>query len=36
MASATKLLSTLDPRRTADAFRDLLASAGVTIGGDQP
>jgi cyclopropane-fatty-acyl-phospholipid synthase len=37
MVSATqKLLSTLDPRRTADAFRDLLASAGVTIGGDQP
>jgi cyclopropane-fatty-acyl-phospholipid synthase len=37
MASATqKLLSTLDPRRTSDAFRELLASAGITIGGNQP
>ena len=37
MASATqKLLSTLAPGRSADAFRDLLASAGITVGGSQP
>jgi cyclopropane-fatty-acyl-phospholipid synthase len=37
MVSAThKLLSTLDPRRASDAFRDILAAAGVTVGGDQP
>jgi cyclopropane-fatty-acyl-phospholipid synthase len=37
MRSATqKLLSSLDPRRAQDVCRDLLASAGVTVGGDQP
>lgn len=37
MTSATqKLLSSLDPRRAQDVCRDLLASAGVTVGGDQP
>ena len=37
MASATqKLFSSLDPRRAQDVCRDLLASAGVTVGGDQP
>jgi cyclopropane-fatty-acyl-phospholipid synthase len=37
MTSATqKLISSLDPRRAQDVCRDLLASAGVTVGGDQP
>ena len=37
MATATqKLLSSLDPRRAQEVCRDLLASAGVTVGGDQP
>ena len=37
MAHAThKLLSSLDPRRAQDVCRDLLTSAGVTVGGDQP
>src|ERR1041384_1918679 len=37
LASATqKLISTLAPGRSADAFRDLLASAGITVGGSQP
>jgi len=37
MASATqKLFSSLDPRRAQDVCRDLLASAGVTVGGDKP
>jgi cyclopropane-fatty-acyl-phospholipid synthase len=37
VAHAThKLLSSLDPRRAQDVCRDLLASAGVTVGGDQP
>jgi len=31
-----KLLSSLDPRRAQDVCRDLLTSAGVTVGGDQP
>jgi cyclopropane-fatty-acyl-phospholipid synthase len=34
--TARKLLSTLDPRRAQDLFRDVLAQAGVTIGGTQP
>ena len=37
MATATqKLLSSLDPRRAHEVCRDLLASAGITIGGDKP
>jgi cyclopropane-fatty-acyl-phospholipid synthase len=37
MVSTTqKLLSTLDPRRAQDAFRDILAAAGVTVGGPEP
>jgi cyclopropane-fatty-acyl-phospholipid synthase len=37
MATATqKLLSSLDPRRAQEVCRDLLASAGVTVGGDKP
>ena len=37
MASATqKLLSSLDPRRAQDLCRELLASAGVIVGGDHP
>jgi cyclopropane-fatty-acyl-phospholipid synthase len=37
MASPTqKLLSTLAPGRSADAFRDLLASADITVGGSRP
>jgi cyclopropane-fatty-acyl-phospholipid synthase len=34
--TARKLLSTLDPRRAQDLFRDLLAQAGVTVGGSEP
>jgi cyclopropane-fatty-acyl-phospholipid synthase len=37
MATATqKLISSLDPRRAQELCRDLLATAGVTVGGDQP
>jgi cyclopropane-fatty-acyl-phospholipid synthase len=37
MASTSqKLLSTFSPARSADAFRELLATAGVTVGGNQP
>jgi cyclopropane-fatty-acyl-phospholipid synthase len=37
MASPTqKLLSTLAPGRSADAFRDLLASADIIVGGSRP
>ncbi len=35
-AAALKLLSVLDNRRAADVIRDVLASAGITIGGDAP
>jgi cyclopropane-fatty-acyl-phospholipid synthase len=34
--AAHKLLSSLDPRRATDLIRELLASAGVTLGGDRP
>jgi cyclopropane-fatty-acyl-phospholipid synthase len=37
MASTSqKLLSTLNPARSADAFRDLLASADIIVGGSRP
>ena len=37
MTSAThRLLATLDPRRSEDAFRELLGRAGITVGGHQP
>ena len=40
MASATtatqKLLTSLDPRRAQDMMREILAEAGVTVGGDKP
>jgi cyclopropane-fatty-acyl-phospholipid synthase len=37
VASATqKLISSLDPRRAQDICRDLLAEAGVTVGGSNP
>jgi cyclopropane-fatty-acyl-phospholipid synthase len=36
-ATATrKLLSSLDPRRANELCRELLASAGITVGGDNP
>jgi len=35
-SAASKLISSLDPRRAADVCRDMLTNAGVTIGGDQP
>ena len=31
-----KLITSLDPRRAGELCRELLASAGVTVGGDQP
>ncbi|HEY0481807.1 MAG TPA: cyclopropane fatty acyl phospholipid synthase [Kofleriaceae bacterium] len=31
-----KLLSSLDPRRAQDLFRDLLAEADIKVGGDRP
>lgn len=34
--AARRLLSSLDPRHAADAIKDLLTSAGITVGGDQP
>ena len=34
--TAQKLLSTLDPRRAQDYFREILTSAGVTINGGNP
>jgi cyclopropane-fatty-acyl-phospholipid synthase len=37
MATATqKLISSLDPRRAHEACRELLAAAGIVVGGDQP
>jgi len=35
-SAAQKLISSLDPRRAADLCRELLASAGITVGGDAP
>src|SRR5690606_1951573 len=36
-ASATqKLISSLDPRRAGELCRELLATAGVTVGGEAP
>ncbi|MDQ3368421.1 MAG: cyclopropane fatty acyl phospholipid synthase [Myxococcota bacterium] len=36
-SSATqKLISSLDPRRAGELARELLATAGITVGGDQP
>ncbi|HTE55803.1 MAG TPA: cyclopropane fatty acyl phospholipid synthase [Kofleriaceae bacterium] len=35
-STAQKLFSALDDRRAAQMVRDLLASAGVTVGGDAP
>jgi len=34
--TARRLLSSLDPRHAAEVCRGLLASAGVTVGGDRP
>jgi cyclopropane-fatty-acyl-phospholipid synthase len=34
--TAQRLISSLDPKRAQDILRDLLAQAGVTVGGDQP
>lgn len=36
VTTTRKLLSSLDPRRTQDLFRDLLARADVVVGGDRP
>jgi cyclopropane-fatty-acyl-phospholipid synthase len=35
-STARRLISSLDPRHAADAVKDLLTSAGVTVGGDRP
>jgi len=34
--AARKLLSTFDDRRAADTMREVLSSAGITVGGDAP
>jgi cyclopropane-fatty-acyl-phospholipid synthase len=35
-SAARKLLSTFDDRRAADMMREILSSAGITVGGDAP
>jgi cyclopropane-fatty-acyl-phospholipid synthase len=36
MDSATKLISAFDDKRAAELFREILATAGITVGGDAP
>ena len=36
MSTANKILSVFDERRASDTVKELLASAGVIVGGDAP